>query len=1734
MANNNSSVLPPLTIENIDRERAIGLFTFLRELTELRSSTIRSVDQYERVLWFHDVPQEPECHCVAWTRGDSSDPDEAWLEIRKPPIKDPPEVPPKLTPWLNLAEVRDSSRDLPDLRTEIVITRTVTPGEDADVRMETEVIRIEDNPEVKQIWERYVEQKWWPWAEEDRRLQRIQDVYNELFSIYQRQQRLGEQYEVVLALGLLTWKSPDGQEIRRHLITAQTNLTFDATRGKVTVGPAGEGARPTLEQDMIDPQYRPDPREMRGLEEQVAEISDDVWNPARLDSALSGWVHSVSGHGAFESTLEPQERIAETPKVRLAPAIILRRRTERSFIRVFSEIIDQLRVGQPIPQGVRQFLRPDAGERANGEGGSSESDGASEIYFPLEANPEQLKIIERLSGHRGVLVQGPPGTGKSHTIVNLICHLLASGQRLLVTSHTARALEVLRHYIQERAKEIAPLAVVLLGDDRKSLQAMEDSVHGITGRHNAWDPEQNTRQIAKNRQQLDNVRRQEAEILQEIRALRERETYRHSARFGGYEGTAQEIAVRLRREAPEYSWLSDPISESQEPPLTNEQAIELLALLRDKDVRQAESSSWTAIDPSAFLLPSDLAALVRRLADAERAFSDSATFRQHPSYAHLRRMDGEKRDGLARELEIFVTAVESLTQHIQPWVKQSVRDILAEQDRPWRELARVSRAHLDAMGDRAHEADEMKVTWPLDRDRYALKSDAEELLRHLEAGGRLGFGPIGPAVVRRTRYLSKVVYVNGRLCDRPDVLRKLIFWVDVYERLDALHGHWSEHAEISSTSLSRLVASYHDLMEPLDDALQLHHKMANLRAIFSEAKGLKEPVWYQTGDLRELLAVLRSIQAEENLASAKAEMDRLEASIRHVVEYKNVDPSAAVLAQAIRTRDIEGYASNLRTLTVNYSHGERLKRRRHLEADAPPLARAITQNPEDQIWNSRVSQFSGAWNWGRAKAWMTRLSDPAAEEHLHVRLDDCRHRIKRFLHEIAAALAWAHCFGRMTDHQRQHLIAWEMAMRRIGRGTGRYAATHRRAAQEHMQECRSAIPAWIMPLYRVASTVRPGTDLFDVAVIDEASQSGPEALLLLYLAKRIIVVGDDKQISPDFVGINREDVNQIRARHIAELPHNDAYGVDNSFFDLAHILFGGRIRLREHFRCMPEIIQFSNNLCYRAEPLIPLKQFGGGRLSPVIETRHVRDGYLQGGQRHVMNPPEAEAIADTISSLCKAPTYEGKTIGVISLLGETQARRIESLLLERLGPEEMERRKLVCGDAYAFQGDERDVIFLSLVTAPQEGRRIGTLTSQRDERRFNVAASRSREQLWLFHTATLNDLSPSCLRYRLLEYCQNPHLDRIGTDDLDLEGLRRLASSPDRPSKPPPPFDSWFEVDVCLQIGDRGYRVIPQYDVAGYYIDLLVEGMQGNLAVECDGDQWHGPERYLEDMQRQRNLERCGRIFWRIRGSTFYSNPEHALDGLWETLKRHQIHAVTGASETPQNSEETVDLPRSDHTEMEEAAPTNEANAQDLPELPLQEPERAPDKLSTLMDAAYIRWPTKPLPDPRYASIAEIIPGLIEIVRAEGPILCDRVYHIFAKAAGIQRLGLQVRSGLNKALWRALKQGTIGHRIEIQSKSLGDRVLRMPGSPTIVVRPRSDREFDEIPPSEVAMLMARLRQRNAAVAGENLHRAVLSQYEVKRMARNISVRLATIEQRMTELLAAPESDGNTGDVDESN
>ena len=89
------------------------------------------------------------------------------------------------------------------------------------------------------------------------------------------------------------------------------------------------------------------------------------------------------------------------------------------------------------------------------------------------------------------------------------------------------------------------------------------------------------------------------------------------------------------------------------------------------------------------------------------------------------------------------------------------------------------------------------------------------------------------------------------------------------------------------------------------------------------------------------------------------------------------------------------------------------------------------------------------------------------------------------------------------------------------------------------------------------------------------------------------------------------------------------------------------------------------------------------------------------------------------------PRYKGKSFGVICLQGHAQAQLIENMILDKMGPQPFndEKTRLLCGDPYSFQGDERDVVFLSMVASVEGEGSSGPLILEKFRQRFNVAAS---------------------------------------------------------------------------------------------------------------------------------------------------------------------------------------------------------------------------------------------------------------------------------------------------------------------------------------------------------------------------------------------------------------------------
>lgn len=1448
------------------RDRATRLFEFLRELQRLRTRVVRSYESYRSVLWLEDLPD------VSEVRSRHRDEEvDAWLVIDRVERSAPPAPPGALAPWLTAGALRDSSQDTPRLSPR-TLRAVEVEDEDGELQRITEELLLEDHPQVVSDLEAWLPE-WRTWSVQDRRTAKVAESYQQLYAAYQDARALAETYEPVMSFGMLTTRS-GGQAVRRHVVTVKIVIELDLESGRLSVVPAPDAPHPTLEQDMLDPTDSVPDGVRAAVREALAEL-EDPWapDPVGLHAVLRAWVNGLSADALYlpEPHRHDEREHSEVPAVSFAPALVLRERTRGSFIAACSQIIDLLRDGAEVPHGVRQFVDITDGSVSEEHTRAwSEKYADAETYFPKPSNEDQRLIVQRLSTSQTVVVQGPPGTGKTHTIANLVTDLLAHGQRVLITSTTTRALSVLKGQLPE---EVRDLCVSVTDDAVRGQADLEHSVTKILSQADSWNSTAAASEAATLRRALTSARADIAQATDELRSIREQESYGYAPELGDYQGTLQQIAARLAEEEGRYDWLGSVPTE--QPGLDPEDALELLNLLRAA-TPQLRGHAGRVPDVESLPLPAvvhDLARyrdeLLERGEQAQRLLQDR---RFHP----LVDLPDEAREQLAAALADLERRTEELARRHEPWVPEALKDLQSGRDRALRHQHEVTQRAGELVEAQLRTLDGHDVTGLESLPPGKVQEQSQALLAHLRSGGRLK-GALGrtPKVVREAEPFLAAVRVDGRRADDEELLAIVEARLAVESALRPVEQIWSI---VGSPVLppAQRAARLQDDLAVLGRVLQYGDALRRLEDLIDGASVVVDAA--ASSERADLAAALDGVHLATLQSDAEEQIQPALQRLRKLAPMRDAVPAVKVAAAALEAWAADEYESAYADLLQATEANVVLARLREqldvVRSAAPALVDALEQSPDDPLWEQRLTELHEAWAW---RAWDTRVreqTDARAEERWREQLRLAESEERRLLRQLASNRGWDHCVSRLTPHEKTYLALYSQAVRRAGKGTGKYAPRHQADARSSLREAQTAVPAWIMPMHRVFETVPVDrSDLFDVVIVDEASQSGLEAVLLSWLAPRLVIVGDDKQVSPSNVGLDHEAVYTLQDRYLAGIEAKSLFGPMSSFFDQAVAKSRARIMLREHFRCMPEIIGFSNELAYDGQ-LIPLRQYGADRLPPLRST-YVRGALVSGG-RDVYNVAEAEALVDQVAKCCADPAYDGRTMGVLTLLGNAHDKLIMSRLVERLGIRDVEERRLRAGNAEAFQGDERHVMFVSMVSSLQSTSgpaRIGPLSKESDQQRLNVAASRAQDQVWLFHSVQPGDLSQKDLRRRYLQYVIKPAEEQDALDIGEISPRERHEA-----------FDSLFEQRVFLALRERGYRVRPQVKVGHYRIDLVVEGGTRRLAVECDGDAFHGAESYADDVARQRDLERVGWTFWRVRGSAYSRDPVRALQPLWPLL----------------------------------------------------------------------------------------------------------------------------------------------------------------------------------------------------------------------------------------------------------
>jgi very-short-patch-repair endonuclease len=1479
------------------KQRIKQVFEYLKALNEHRNPSVRQIREQSWFLWLDDLPRDPSIdfpQCVA--RSPESEVENSGkvepaylLRVVRPKLTTAPPPPDELRGWL-LAGWDDPFRN-----PEVSESRNIS-----DANGETVTVRFADDPSWPTAFAGWI-QKRDAWKEAELPARAAMVVFDKLYALHGTMEREGERYDLVVGDGVLSWQQQEGN-IYHPILLQSVQLMFDPKKPEFRIVDADVGSEfyTGLFQSVADV----DPRVLRSQRE---EYVDGGYHPFHQECSgvLEGFVNQLSAQGTFIGKKRPPIGAAN-PTIGRGAVLFLRSRT-KGFGTAIQRVIESIEDRDGFCDAFHNIVGcGHSNGPQNGFQNSSTSHNlerpAQDVLFGKPANPEQLRIARTLDQHGCVLVQGPPGTGKSHTIANLIGHLLANNQSVLVTSHTTKALRVLRNHLVE---DLRPLCVSVLESDLDSRQQLEQSVQAISRRLSESDAdslERDARWFENERSAL--IERLQT-LLEQLKSARADEF--RDVIYGGKGTPPSDAARTVASGRGSHDWIPQPVALGEPCPLSITEVQELYATNHSTHREDDLCADSPLPEPNELPTPKFVASSFRQSRELAESGQSNRRFWSNARFTttHVGQLDS-----LVSDLNSVVTEFSSFNG----WKLAAVdsgRNQLPDGG-PWSHLlAKIDEGIKFA---RLVQTD-IVVHGPEVVDESSLHPQliaANELLKHLSEGRKLDWMSLTfrsswkqalsnwRVKGRAPKTVEQITAVQRLLIVKLSRVELRLLW----DGLMSSHGgpHSTELGDEPERSASQFARAIRDALEWwFKKWVPLEQRLLDLGFDWPRFIGEQPQDLNRYGEMRRIIDAARL----RLVSDLKRTRDHLKALVLNkrmgdiIGRLRTFDrPEVVALRKSLEEKNDEAYVQSYQACIAATERRKHALRRKELLARmarpsprggaiAEGWAEAIRQRRDIHGRQNPPGDALKAWEWRQLNDELDRRAEVDLED-LERQIQEIKDQLKQLTNQLIDRKAWVGQVRRTGTAQRQALMGWLSIVTRIGRGYGRRVPQLRREAQQKMEECRDAVPVWIMPLSRLVENFDFSEPRFDVVIIDEASQCDVMALMALAIARKVVVVGDDKQVSPTAVGQNIDIIDNLIKLHLEGIPNAVLYDGKMSIYDLAKQSFSGLICLLEHFRCVPDIIQFSNHLSYDGT-IKPLREQASSPLIRSMVPYRVEGGVRGNGK---VNPVEAVTIASLIVAASTHPAYAGLTFGVISLVGDEQAMEIERLLRRYLTTAEYDRRRIVCGNAAQFQGDERHVMFLSVVDSPEDG---PLRMSDRDDtkQRYNVAASRAQNQTWVVYSLNYEvDLRPGDLRRRLIEHAIDPK-----AVSRELEKALARTESP-------------FEQDVYERLVRQGYRVRPQWQVGRYRIDLVVEGQEGRVAVECDGDRYHPIEKLPEDMERQAILERLGWRFIRIRGSVFFRDRESTMEKVFAKLNELKVfpkarHIETEVAGEPQ--EDPVD-----------------------------------------------------------------------------------------------------------------------------------------------------------------------------------------------------------------------------------
>ena len=1457
-----------------DKEKVIALYNYIAEVSKSFKDTKINFTEEKWFSFFDDFPKHQDI-IFDYKNLDNDyfeNEENRLLEIKKPTFLKPLFLDENLLKWLE--------GDWKDYKSTLAIKEEII-NEESEEEI-SKIINI--SSEIKENLEKELEKRE-IWVKEQLVIEEVRAFFDTLYIKYLELNKDSETLELVIGNGIVKIKN---KNVYYPILLKKIRIDFDAKNNiLILVDPlANENFSTTLYTNFLNEIDEINLTHVFELEEEIKEKDLHPLNKKEIDDFFRKFIHRLSSKGYFIDDEEMLNIKEDDILIEDKPLIFIRKK-DTGIVKAIESIVDRIENHGEIPNQLLELVGIIKNKENNNKS-RIEDIKEEEILFVKDTNREQVDIAKQIEINDAVVVQGPPGTGKTHTIANLLGHFLAQGKNVLITSHTKKALRVLKEKIP---KNIQGLCISILDDDNSDMRKSVESISEKMGHFTSDN-------LKKEVEELENIRIREYNELKDINnkmyIIKHKES--QAIIFNGESFSIQEIGTFLRNNPKILEKIPGKISGLIPCPITNEEFRFLSNEYKEIIDKDEEKEITLGLnEPTDYLDEEAFKNLVDSKKLAEDEFKETIKGTDYIFKNKYLLINGKELVNLEKFKENYTGDFipKELKKNIEKWkIEAAIAGLTNVGNRiNWQNFIEEIKRTYKYSSDMSPKLFKKKINFS-DLSLANAKQLVQELKNAFDNPGFL----LNLNLKKAKNNIGDKVTLNGELIKDTSECTLILEYIDLLIQEKELKESWKELIEknegVSVDSLDDNLLDY--AFESLKDIEYFlnwtHSEKDNLLKNIEKIGINKENLFDDTDiSIEKIKNILTSVKDIEKIIEVSNKALNLAKKNEEYSSYlKNIDKITKKnsildneLKNSIENEDTEKYSLYLEKLKNILIKENSYNKRKEILNKISKVAfdwyealRNRTVEPIEDVYE--------IWKWKQLSQELEKLEKEPYEKLENKALEKVKN-IRKATLELVEKKSWYHVLHFIEKKENllvsQALRGWEQTIQKIGKGTGKNAPLYRKQAKEKMATCQKAVPAWIMPMNKVIDTLNPAENKFDIIIIDEASQSDLSSLILLYMAKKVIIVGDDKQVSPLDVGKSIDKINTLRTKYIeGKITNHDLYGLNSSLYSVASTTYQP-LMLKEHFRCVPEIIAYSNKTSYNFK-IKPLRESSSSILKPAVinyKVPGVRD------EKRKINIIEAKTIVALIKACLELKEYAESSFGVISLLGDEQVELIQKLIIEKIDTIDIEKHSILCGNPSHFQGDERDVMFLTMVDSNSgEGplRMMTDGTEAARKKRYNVAASRAKDQMWVINSLDANnDLKTGDIRKEFLEYINNPK-DFILTEEIEKNS------------------ESIFEEEVVKYLVSEGYHIKQQWEVGAYRIDMVALFQDKKIAIECDGEKWHSTEEQIkQDMERQSILERCGWEFIRIRGSKYFKNPESTMKDVIDELNKKGIYPEKMESE---------------------------------------------------------------------------------------------------------------------------------------------------------------------------------------------------------------------------------------------